>query len=37
MLQLLVEINYFNALIDNKLFFDQPVNKQEAYEKLSEY
>ena len=32
---LLVEIKDFNALIDNKLFFDQPVkNKQEAYEKL---
>ena len=24
----LVEIKYFNALIDNKLFFDQPVKKQ---------
>ena len=34
---LLVEINDFNALIDNKSFFDQPVkNKQEAYEKLIE-
>ena len=33
----LVEIKYFNALIDNKPFFDQPVkNKQEAYEKLIE-
>ena len=32
----LVEIKDFNALIDNKLFFDQPVkNKQEAYEKLT--
>ena len=32
---LLVEIKVFNALIDNKPFFDQPVkNKQEAYEKL---
>ena len=32
----LVEIKDFNALIDNKPFFDQPVkNKQEAYEKLS--
>ena len=30
-----VEIKDFNALIDNKLFFDQPVkSKQEAYEKL---
>ena len=34
---LLVEINDFNALIDNKSFFDQPVKiKQEAYEKLLE-
>ena len=33
----LVEINYFNALIDNKPFFDHPVkNKQVAYEKLIE-
>ena len=31
----LVEIKDFNALINNKPFFDQPVkNKQEAYEKL---
>ena len=31
----LVEIKDFNALIDNKPFFDQPVkNKQEASEKL---
>ena len=31
----LVEIKDFIALINNKLFFDQPVkNKQEAYEKL---
>ena len=31
----LVEIKGFNALIDNKPFFDQPIkNKQEAYEKL---
>ena len=31
----LVEIKDFNPLIDNKLFFDQPMkNKQEAYEKL---
>ena len=33
----LVEIKDFNALIDNKLFFDQSVkNKQEAYDKLIE-
>ena len=33
----LAEIKDFNALIDKKLFFDQPVqNKQEAYEKLQE-
>ena len=33
----LVEIKDFNALIDNKPFFDQPVkNKQEWYEKLIE-
>ena len=33
----LVEIKDFNALIDNKPFFDQPVkNKQKAYEKLLE-
>ena len=32
----LVEIKDFDALIDNKPFFDQPVkNKQEAYENLS--
>ena len=31
---LLVEIKAFNALIDNKLFFDQPVkNEQEPYQK----
>ena len=31
----LIEIKVFNALIDNKPFFDQLVkNKQEAYEKL---
>ena len=31
----LVEIKYYNAVIDNKPFFDQPVKKkQEAYEKL---
>ena len=30
-------IKDFNALIDNKIFFDQPVkNKQEMYEKLVE-
>ena len=33
----LVEIKDFNALIDNKLFFDQPVKtKQVTYEKLIE-
>ena len=33
----LVEIKDFKILIDNKLFFDQPVkNKQEAYEKCIE-
>ena len=33
----LVEIKDFNALIDNKPFFDQPINnKQEAYQKLIE-
>ena len=34
----LVEIKYFNALIDNKAFFDHPVgkSKQEAYGKLLE-
>ena len=32
----LVEIKDFNALIDNKPFFDQPAqNRQEAYENLS--
>ena len=30
----LVEINHFNALIDNKPFFDQPV--KDGYEKLVE-
>ena len=31
----LVEIKDFNVLINNKLFFDQPVkNKEEACEKL---
>ena len=30
----LVEIKYFNALVDNKPFFDQSVkNKQESYGK----
>ena len=34
---LLIEIKDFNALSENKPFFDQPVkNKQEAYEKLFE-
>ena len=33
----LVEIEDFNALINNKPFFDQPVkNKQGTYEKLVE-
>ena len=33
----LVEIKYFNALIDNKPFSDQPIKKeQEEYEKLVE-
>ena len=33
----LVDFKDFSALIDNKLFFGQPVkNKQEAYEKLIE-
>ena len=33
----LVEIKDFNALIDNKTFFDQLLkNKKEAYEKLIE-
>ena len=33
----LVEIKDFNASVDNKPFFDQPVkNKQEAYQKLVE-
>ena len=33
----LVKIKYFNALIDNKPFFDQPVkSKQETYGKLIE-
>ena len=32
-----MKIENFNALIDNKPFFDQPVkNKQEAYENLIE-
>ena len=33
----LVQIKYFNALIENEPFFDQPVrNKKLAYEKLVE-
>ena len=33
----LIDIGNFNALIDNKLFFERPVkNRQEAYEKLVE-
>ena len=33
----LVEMKNFNALVDNKSIFNQPVkNKQEAYEKLIE-
>ena len=33
----LVEINYLNALIVNKRYFDLPLkNKQEGYEKLVE-
>ena len=33
----LVEIKNLDILIDNKLFFDQPLkNKQKAYEKLVE-
>ena len=33
----LVQIKDFNALIDNKALFDQPVkNKPEAYEKIIE-
>ena len=33
----LIKMKDFNALIDNKPFFDQPVkNKEEAYEKLME-
>ena len=33
----LVEVKYFNTLIDSKPDFDQPgKNKQEAYEKLVE-
>ena len=32
----MVEIKDFNVLIDNKSFYDQPVKKQEAYEKLAE-
>ena len=33
----MVEIKDFNALLDNKSFFNQPVkNKQEVYEKRFE-
>ena len=33
----LVEMKNFNALVDNKSIFNQPVkNKQEAYEKFIE-
>ena len=32
----LVEIKDFDALIDNKQFFDQPIKKQEVYGKLVE-
>ena len=33
----LAEVKDFNALIDKKSFFDQPVkNKEDAYEKLIE-
>ena len=33
----LIKMKDFNALIDSKPFFDQPVkNKEEAYEKLME-
>ena len=33
----LIEIKGFNPLIDNKPFFDQPVNnKQVTYQKLAE-
>ena len=32
----LVEIKDFNALIDNKPFFDQPVKNKQVYEKLIE-
>ena len=30
----LVEIKDFNALIDNKLFFDQPINNKENMKNL---
>ena len=34
---LLVEIKYFNALIDNKVFFDLPIKKKhKAFEKRME-
>ena len=29
----LIKIKDFNALKNNKIFFDQPVKKQEVYEK----
>ena len=32
----LIKIKDFNALKNNKVFFDQPVKKQEVYEKLME-
>ena len=32
----LVEIKYFNVLVDNKLFFDQPVKKKNKKRKLIE-
>ena len=32
----LIEIKDFNALNNNKIFFDQPVKKQEVYEKPME-
>ena len=32
----LAEIKYFDALIDNKKNFDQPVTKKQEYEKLIE-
>ena len=32
----LVKIKDFNILVDNKPFFDQPVKRKQAYEKLIE-